>query len=186
MCAVLGTVGVYGFSISKLRQNIHMHVRKKNLLHYYTFYNLYHIVTSPTTALAFSHFHGGRPSLRARGRRQGALTARCDSRGCPTDAHLRPHAEGAGRISSTSLLCSSPESAAAEGQERDLVPGIPCHQRRLEGDQGRCAGCLRRAGARLSPSVTVDLLCLLSVPAIHAAPGQLDREGLEPDSPRRL
>ena len=33
-----------------------------------------------------------------------ALTARCDSRGCPADAHLRAHAEGAGRISSTSLL----------------------------------------------------------------------------------
>ena len=33
-----------------------------------------------------------------------APTARCDSRGCPVDARLRPHAEGAGRISSTSLL----------------------------------------------------------------------------------
>ena len=33
-----------------------------------------------------------------------ALTARCVSRGCPVDARLRPHAEGAGRISSTSLL----------------------------------------------------------------------------------
>ena len=33
-----------------------------------------------------------------------APTARCDSRGCPAEAHLRPHAEGAGRISSTSLL----------------------------------------------------------------------------------
>ena len=33
-----------------------------------------------------------------------APTARCDSRGCPAEAHLRPHAEGAGLISSTSLL----------------------------------------------------------------------------------
>ena len=33
-----------------------------------------------------------------------APTARCDSRGCPVDARLRPHDEGAGRISSTSLL----------------------------------------------------------------------------------
>ena len=33
-----------------------------------------------------------------------APTARCVSRGCPVDARLRPHAKGAGRISSTSLL----------------------------------------------------------------------------------
>ena len=33
-----------------------------------------------------------------------APTARCDSRGYPAEAHLRPHAEGAGLISSTSLL----------------------------------------------------------------------------------
>ena len=44
------------------------------------------------------------------------------------------------------------------------IPGG--HQGRLEGDQGRCAGCLRRAGARLSPP-SPSTLCALSVPAIH-------------------
>ena len=33
-----------------------------------------------------------------------APRARCDSRGCPVDAHHRPHAEEAGRLSSTGLL----------------------------------------------------------------------------------
>ena len=33
-----------------------------------------------------------------------APKAPCNSLGCPVDARLRPHAEGAGRISSTSLL----------------------------------------------------------------------------------
>ena len=45
--------------------------------------------------------------------------------------------------------------------ERGLVPGITGPQQRPEGDQGRCAGCLRRARAHLSPSVTVDLVCLV-------------------------
>ena len=57
--------------------------------------------------------------------------------------------------------------------------------------QSRCAGCLRRAGARLSPSVTVDLVCLVGaghprcsrparprrtwlVPSLTAGGGELD------------
>jgi hypothetical protein len=52
-------------------------------------------------ALEVNHFRGTSP---VRCSSVEALTARCDSRGCPADAHLRAHAEGAGRISSTSLL----------------------------------------------------------------------------------
>ena len=52
--------------------------------------------------------------------------------------------------------------AAAEGQARDLEPGISDPQRQPEGDQGRCTGGVRRARARLRPSVTVNLVCLVS------------------------
>ena len=51
--------------------------------------------------------------------------------------------------------------AAAEGQERGLDTGTSDPQRRPEGDQGRCTGCVRRERARPSPSVTVDLVCLV-------------------------
>ena len=71
-------------------------------------------------------------------------------------------------VSLRPACCSSPESEAAEGQERGLAPGITGPQRRLEGDQGRCAGCLRRALARLSPSVTHRIPAPPPVPTIGA------------------
>ena len=78
---------------------------------------------------------------------------------CPTSACTTP----AGLFSSTSL----PQLAAVEllprAKNEAWILGPQCSdpRRRPEGDQGRCAGCLRRAAARLSPSVTVDLVCLV-------------------------
>eukprot|EP00964_Phaeocystis_antarctica_P015455 scaffold8537_cov57-Phaeocystis_antarctica.AAC.2 len=65
---------------------------------------------------------------------------------------------------SGSILFGQPAAAAgsraaAEGQARGLDTGTSDPRRRPEGDQGQCTGCARRARARPSPSVTVDLVC---------------------------
>ena len=39
------------------------------------------------------------------------------------------------------------------------MPGIRDPQKRSDGDQGSQAGCLRRAGARLSRSITLNPVC---------------------------
>ena len=66
-----------------------------------------------------------------------------------------------GSILFDQLATAGGSRAAAEGEERGLDTGTSDPRRRPEGDQGRCAGGLRRAAARLSPSVTVDLVCLV-------------------------
>jgi hypothetical protein len=60
-----------------------------------------------------------------------------------------PMAKKRGSYLFDQLAAAHRSRAAAEGQKRDLVPGIPGPQR-PEGDQGRFSGCLRRARARLS------------------------------------
>jgi hypothetical protein len=60
-----------------------------------------------------------------------------------------PMAKKRGSYIFDQLAAAHRSRAAAEGQKRDLVPGIPGPQR-PEGDQGRFSGCLRRARARLS------------------------------------
>jgi len=54
------------------------------------------------------------------------------------------------RVRSRRILVDQPAAAggsraAPEGHERGLEPGTSDPQRRLEGDQGRYAGCVRRA-----------------------------------------
>ena len=80
-----------------------------------------------------------------------APTARCDSRGCPADAHLRPHAEGAGLISSTSLLqlarvsgCRGPRTRSGTWDLRTPTPPLyvdalvsPFHTKSLLSAVGR-------------------------------------------------
>ena len=115
-----------------------------------------HIVTSPVVCWDINHFvHVARPwsSLEA-------PTARFDSRGYQVDGRLRLRVEGAGRYSSNSL----PQLLAVERlptakNEVWILASDP--RRRPEGDQGRCTGCVRRERARPSPSVTVDLVCLV-------------------------
>ena len=100
-----------------------------------------------------------------------APTARCDSRGCPAEAHLRPHAEGAGLISSTSFLqlarvsgCRGPRTRsgtwdlrppAAAGGRSGSMCGLPeacsstpepLRHRRL------CVPCRRRPSTLLQAS----------------------------------
>eukprot|EP00964_Phaeocystis_antarctica_P037419 scaffold21369_cov100-Phaeocystis_antarctica.AAC.2 len=69
--------------------------------------------------------------------------------------------------------------AAAERQARGLGTGTSDPRRRPEGDQGRCTGCVRRARARPSPSVTVDLVC----PVEKGAAGTLGRSHTYPRQP---
>ena len=53
-----------------------------------------------------------------------------------------PMAKKRGSYLFDQLAAAHRSRAAAEGQKRDLVPGIPGPQRRPEGDKGRYAGCL--------------------------------------------
>ena len=66
------------------------------------------------------------------------------------------------RIASDGRLPSAAtrSRATAEGQERDLEEGFTDPQRRPQGDQGRCAGCVSAHSTRLSHSVTFDRVCL--------------------------
>ena len=67
------------------------------------------------------------------------------------------------RIASDGRLPSAAtrSRATAEGQERDLEEGFTDPQRRPQGDQGRCAGCVSAHSTRLSHSVTFDRVCLV-------------------------
>jgi len=66
------------------------------------------------------------------------------------------------RIASDGRLPSAAtrSRATAEGQERDLEEGFTDPQRRPQGDQGRCAGCVSAHSTRLSDSVTFHRVCL--------------------------
>ena len=116
-----------------------------------------HIVTYHPWCLDISDFaHVARPCSSTRGSDGPVCQPRLPSRCTPSTSRRR-----SGSYLFDQLAAAHRSRAAAEGQERDLVPGIADPQRRPEGDQGRCAGCLRRARACLSPSVTVDLVCLV-------------------------
>ena len=117
----------------------------------------FHIVTLRLVCWDINHFAPvARPCSSTRGSDGPVCQPRLPSRCTPSTSRRR-----SGSYLFDQLAAAHRSRAAAEGQERDLVPGIPGPQRRPEGDQGRCAGCLRRARARLSPSVTVDLVCLV-------------------------
>eukprot|EP00964_Phaeocystis_antarctica_P066665 scaffold40338_cov37-Phaeocystis_antarctica.AAC.1 len=66
-----------------------------------------------------------------------------------------------GLILFTQPATAAGSRAAAERQARGLDTGTSDPQQRPEGDQGRCTSCVRRERARPSPSVTVDLVCLV-------------------------
>ena len=84
-------------------------------------------------------------------------TFQFDSRGCPVRRHLRPRAEKAGRISSNRLLQLAEVKRLPRAKNEIWYQRIPDPQQRPEGDQGSKGGCLKRARARLSPSVILNL-----------------------------
>ena len=87
-------------------------------------------------------------------------TFQFDSRGCPVRRHLRPRAEKAGHISSNRLLQLAEVKRLPRAKNEIWYQRIPDPQQRPEGDQGSYGGCLKRARARLSPSVILNLVCL--------------------------
>ena len=94
-------------------------------------------------------------------RRVQAWMVRVVDPGCRVDGRTtcdrRAH-----RIASDGRLPSAAtrSRATAEGQERDLEEGFTDPQRRPQGDQGRCAGCVSAHSTRLSHSVTFHRVCL--------------------------
>ena len=64
-------------------------------------------------------------------------------------------------VSLRPACCSLPESAGCRGPRTRSGTWDTRPPAAAGGRPGRCAGCLRRAPARLSPFVTVDLVCLV-------------------------
>ena len=99
----------------------------------------------------------------AAARRVQAWMVRVDSPGCRVDARTTCDRRAHSRIASDGRLPSAAtrSRATAEGQERDLEEGFTAPQRRPQGDQGRCAGCVSAHSTRLSHSVTFHRVCLV-------------------------